>query len=155
MKTTLITFITLALAFVGTISTIDNPLEKHMITTKSAFDVNTTADKLVKVIESKGLNLFSKIDHAAGAQKADLELKPTTLLIFGNPRVGTLLMQCDQRVGYELPLKMLIWENEDGETTVGYNDPSMLGHHYDLGDCQQVLTNVKGALTGIVKEALQ
>ena len=125
-----------------------------MIINTSSFSVDETTDKLINVIEGKGLNLFSKVDHAAGAQKAELELRPTTLIIFGNPKVGTLLMQCDQRMGYELPMKMLVWENEAGETQVGYYDPLNFNEKYDLDNCQQVLGNVKNALAGIVKEAL-
>ena len=128
--------------------------EPTMIITKSSFDVSTTTDKLIEVIQGKGLNLFSKVDHAAGAQKADLDLRPTTLIIFGNPKVGTLLMQCDQKMGYELPMKMLVWENEAGETSVGYYDPLTQNDRYELDNCQQVLNNVKNALAGIVKEAL-
>ena len=126
-----------------------------MIINTSSFSVDETTDKLINVIEGKGLNLFSKVDHAAGAQKAELELRPTTLIIFGNPKVGTLLMQCDQRIGYELPMKMLVWENEAGETQVGYYDPLTFNEKYDLDNCQQVLGNVKNALAGIVKEALK
>ncbi|MEO1055056.1 MAG: DUF302 domain-containing protein [Bacteroidota bacterium] len=124
------------------------------IVTNSESDVVSTTDKLESIIKEKGLKLFSRIDHSAGAANVDLALNPTTLLIFGNPQVGTKLMQCDQRMGIELPMKILIWSDDSGVTKVGFFDPTEYTKKYDLSDCQEVLNKVKAALNGIVNAAV-
>lgn len=77
------------------------------------------------------MTVFTRIDHSAGAKKVDKELRPTELVIFGNPKVGTPLMQCVQTVAIDLPQKMLIWQDEAGTTWLSYNNPSYLAkrHH--------------------------
>ena len=120
-----------------------------MIEVKSKYSVSETVAKLKAVIEAKGLNLFAVIDHAAAAEKAGLELRPTTLVIFGNPKVGTLLMQSDQKMGLELPLKFLIYESENGETIVSYEDPEAYLVGYDLAERTEVIGNIKKALAGL------
>ena len=97
-----------------------------MIAVKSPFDVATTVDKLETVLKSKGMNIFGRVNHAEGAKKAELELRPTEVLIFGNPKVGTPLMNCSQSIAIDLPQKMLAWEDESGQVFLGYNDPMYL-----------------------------
>jgi uncharacterized protein (DUF302 family) len=94
--------------------------------------------RLREALDAHGLQLFARIDHATGARKAGVELNPNVLLIFGNTSVGTPLMQADPRVGVELPLRMLIWEDGDG-THVGYLDPRELADRYGLDGQQQTL----------------
>ena len=96
----------------------------EMINVKSVHSVAQTADRLEKVLEAKGMTLFTRIDHAAGAAKVGEELRPTELLIFGNPKVGTPLMQCSQTVAIDLPQKALIWEDNEGSVWFSYNDPA-------------------------------
>ncbi len=86
-------------------------------------DADKVEARLRETLDAHGLQLFARIDHAAGARKGDLELEPTVLLIFGNASVGSPLMQADPRVGIEFPLRMLIWQDPDG-THVGYLDPA-------------------------------
>ena len=120
---------------------------------KSPHTVEATVAKLNSILAEKGMNVFATIDHQEGATKAGLELRPTTLVIFGNPKVGTKLMQCDQSVGYALPLKMLIWQDEMGDTWVGYWDPIDLGKEYNLDSCAEVLIKVKNAMSNFAKAA--
>jgi uncharacterized protein (DUF302 family) len=94
--------------------------------------------RLREALDAHGLQLFARIDHATGARKAGVELNPNVLLIFGNTSVGTPLMQADPRVGVELPLRMLIWE-DGGGTHVGYLDPRELADRYGLDGQQQTL----------------
>jgi uncharacterized protein (DUF302 family) len=96
-----------------------------MVELTASGDADRVEARLREALEAHGLQLFARIDHAAGARKADVELEPDVLLIFGNVRVGTPLMQADPRVGIELPLRMLIWQDPDG-THVGYLDPQEL-----------------------------
>lgn len=108
--------------------------------------VEATVKKLTNILNSKGLKVFTVIDHKKGAQSASMDMRPTTVLIFGNPSVGTKLMNCDQRVGADLPMKYLVWQDESGKNWIGYWKPSLLAEKYDLGSCQAVLDKMDGAL---------
>ena len=124
-----------------------------MTTVKSSHSVSMTADKLTAVLESKGMNVFARINHAEGASKAGLELRPTEVVIFGNPKVGTPLMKCSQSIAIDLPQKMLVWEAEDGTVYVGYNDPAYLKTRHATEGCDQVFEKVSGALGNFAKAA--
>ena len=128
-------------------------LSASLITIKSAHDVSTTADRLEGILKNKGMNVFARIDHAAGAKKADMELRPTELVIFGNPKVGTPLMKCSQTMGIDLPQKALIWEDEKGDVWLGYNDQDDLAKRHAITGCDEVLTKVKGALANFAAAA--
>jgi uncharacterized protein (DUF302 family) len=97
-----------------------------LVTLKSAFPVKETVDRLVQRVEAKGLTVFCRIDHAANAVSAGLKLRPTEVLIFGNAKGGTPLMQAMQTIGIDLPLKALAWEDAAGQTWLAYNDPVWL-----------------------------
>ena len=124
-----------------------------MVKVRSAHDVATTADRLAGVVEKKGLTLFARVDHAAGARGVDLALRPTELLIFGNPRVGTPLMQCRQEVALDLPQKALIWEDAEGRVWIGYNAPAYLAQRHAVAGCDAVLEKIQGALAGLTGAA--
>jgi len=124
-----------------------------MIAVESPFDVATTVDRLEKVLKSKGMNIFGRVNHAEGAKKADLELRPTELLIFGNPKVGTPLMNCSQSIAIDLPQKMLAWEDESGQVYLGYNDPMYLKSRHESKGCDKVFENVSAALGNFAKAA--
>ncbi len=124
-----------------------------LITLKSAHSVQDTVDKLESVLKSKGMNVFGKVNHAEGAMKAGMELKPTQVVIFGNPKVGTPLMQCARSVAIDLPQKALIWEDDDGQVWLGYNDPAHLAKRHGIEGCDEVLKKVSGALGNFAKAA--
>ena len=117
-----------------------------MISIKSAHSVAVTADRLEKILTSKGMTVFKRIDHAAGAQKVGKTLRPTELVIFGNPKVGTPLMLCSQSVAIDLPQKALIWQDEAGQVWFSYNDPAYLALRHNIQGCDEVLKKVAGAL---------
>lgn len=117
-----------------------------MVTVESPHDVAKTMDKLVAVLESKGMNVFARINHAEGAKKVGMELRPTELVVFGNPKVGTPLMICSQSIAIDLPQKMLAWQDEDGKVHLGYNDPMHLKGRHDSKGCDEVFGKVSGAL---------
>src|SRR4030088_1694325 len=104
---------------------------QSMLTTRSTFGYAETVKRLIEAIASRGLTVFAQIDHAAAASEAGLELAPELVVLFGNPRAGTPLMQSDPRIGVELPLRMLVWEDGDG-ALLGYNDPRELAARYDV-----------------------
>ena len=116
------------------------------INVKSNHNVNETADRLEKVLKQKGMTVFNRINHAAGAQKVGKDLRPTELIIFGNPKVGAPLMQCSQSVGLDLPQKALIWEDDAGLVWFTYNAPRYLDNRHGLAKCGPVLKKVENAL---------
>ncbi len=111
-------------------------------------------DTLKEVVEEKGLKIFTEINHTKAAKEAGMELPAVQVLIFGNPKVGTALMQADPRIGLELPLRILIWD-KDGQTFIGYTNPESYGEKFDLKEQKEVLEKVHEALKGIVKTVVQ
>ncbi len=130
----------------------DKPMEP-LIKLESAYGVAQTITRLENMLEEKGMTIFARINHAEGAKKADMELRNTELLIFGNPKVGTPLMQCDQMIGIELPQKALAWEDEAGKTWLAYNNPEHMTKTYQLDECKKVIQNVTKALGNFTKYA--
>jgi len=104
-----------------------------LTTLRSGHDSPQTVARLVAEVEARGLQVFARIDHAAGAADAGLPLRPTTLVIFGAARGGTPLMQAAQTIGIDLPLKALAWQDASGDTWLSYNDLSWLAKRHGLG----------------------
>ena len=113
---------------------------------QSNYDVPTTATRLEGVLAESGMKVFARIDHASGAEKVGENLRPTELVIFGNPKVGTKLMQCSESVGIDLPMKALIWEDENGVTWIGYNQGGYMKSRYNLEGCDGVIEKINNAL---------
>lgn len=124
-----------------------------LIAVKSNHSVVTTADKLEAVLNDKGMKVMNRVNHQAGAESAGLELRPTELVIFGNPKAGTPLMQCAQSVAVDLPQKALIWEDENGQVWLGYNDPAYLKARHEIEGCDAALAKVSGALAKFAEAA--
>ena len=120
---------------------------------QSAHDVSTTADKLTAALEAKGLTVFARIDHAAGAAKVGMELDPTELVIFGNPKLGTVLMHCGPTTAIDLPLKALVWQDAEGKVWLGYNTPEYLAERHGLQGCGKPLGKMGGALAKFAEVA--
>src|SRR5215472_15622818 len=123
-----------------------------MVELTASGDADQIEARLREALDAHGLQLFARIDHAKGARMADIELGPNVLLIFGNTHVGTPLMQADPRVGIELPLRMLIWQDPDG-TRVGYLDPRELADRYALDGQQPTLERQAAVLTTLAAAA--
>ena len=104
-------------------------------------------------IDRRGLTVFARIDHAANATAAGLELRPTTVVIMGNPAAGTRLMQCDQQTAFELPLRVMVWEDGDGRPWISYTSTAFLARMYAMTPCLGVLDRVDAALTSLAREA--
>jgi len=103
-----------------------------IITIQSGFPVKETINRLISIIESRDMKVFARIDHADNAIKQGLTLRPTELIIFGNPKAGTLLMQDKQISGIDLPLKALAWEDEQGKSWLSYNDTNWIAERHAL-----------------------
>jgi uncharacterized protein (DUF302 family) len=115
-------------------------------------DVASVVDRLTAGLRDRGVEVFATIDHAAGARAAGLDLPDEVLLVFGNPAVGTALMQADPRSGVDLPLRMLVW-SQDGATQLAYQDPAVLADRYEVGSERATLDRLRGLLVQLVAEA--
>lgn len=124
-----------------------------LVAVKSTYGARETMDRLEGLLKAKGLTIFARVDHAAGAAKISKKLRPTEVLIFGNPQGGTPFMECSQTAGIDLPLKALVWEDESGQTWLGYNDPAFLAARHGAAQCPAV-ANLKMALAGFAQEAV-
>lgn len=125
-----------------------------LVAVKSPHSVKDTLDRLELVAKGRGLNVFLRVDHAAGAQKIGKTLRPTELLVFGNPQGGTPLMECAQTAGIDLPLKALAWQDAAGQVWLGYNDPRFLAARHAAGDCA-VVPNLGKAIEALAAEAVR
>lgn len=112
-----------------------------------------TMTRLEGIVKERGLNVFARIDHAAGATKIGKTLRPTELLIFGNPQGGTPLMECAQTAGIDLPLKALVWTNDAGKVMLSYNDPEYLAKRHGAANCPAV-ENLKKALGSMAQATI-
>lgn len=117
-----------------------------IIKIKSNHNVTETINKLETVLNKKGMTIFKRVDHTAGADKVGLKLRPTELLIFGNPKVGTPLMLCAQTAALDLPQKALAYEDENGQVWLAYNDPTYVVQRHDLKGCDKAVEKVTNAL---------
>jgi uncharacterized protein (DUF302 family) len=126
-----------------------------LVNMSSHYSVDTTADRFVAAAEKAGLNIFARIDHAAGASKVGKSLRPTQLIIFGSPKVGTALMTSDQRIGIDLPLKVLAWQDAEGKVWLSYNSPDYLFARFSIEDRPEVKKKISGALAKLAKAATQ
>jgi uncharacterized protein (DUF302 family) len=138
----------LAALALGAATTLSFAAADGLVAVKSPHNAKMTMDKFEAVAKERGLNIFARIDHAAGAQKVGKTLRPTEVLIFGNPAGGTPMMECAQSAGIDLPLKALAWEDAQGQAWLGYNDPAWLAKRHEAGSCP-VVENLTKALKGL------
>ena len=124
-----------------------------IVTVTSAVSFDSTLARLERAATAKGLTVAAKIDHAAAAQRAGLTLRPTTLVIAGNPAAGTPLMLADQTMAVELPLRFLVWQGDDGKARVSYDPIKSIAARHKLGGRDELLARMTTAIEGIVQEA--
>jgi uncharacterized protein (DUF302 family) len=125
-----------------------------LITIPSSYEPKQTMNRLEAEVKAKGMTVFARIDHAAGAAAVGLALRPTEVLIFGNAKGGTPLMQSVQTIGIDLPLKALVWQDASGATWLSYNDPSWLAKRHGLGhEAEAAVGAITAALSAVTKAA--
>jgi uncharacterized protein (DUF302 family) len=128
--------------------------ENGLTTVPSLHSAKDTMDRLEAEVKAKGMTVFARIDHAAGAKEAGMQLRPTELLIFGNAKGGTPLMQALQTTGIDLPLKALVWEDPGGKVWLSYNEPAWIAQrHGDAASVGEVTSRLAGALASLAKAA--
>ena len=120
---------------------------------QSQHSVAATVGKLEAIFQKKGITVFAKIDHQAGAKSVGQEIPATTVIIFGNPKLGTPLIQCAPQVAIDLPQKMLVNEDAKGEVWISYNKPAYLAKRHEIKGCEKALAKTAGALKKIVGKA--
>jgi uncharacterized protein (DUF302 family) len=124
-----------------------------LITSQSQFGAKETAARLEAEIKQRGMAVFARIDHAALAVEAGLSLRPTEVILFGNPRGGTPLMQANQTIGIDLPLKALVWEDASGKAWLTYNDAAWLANRHQITGVEQVIAALNQALGNIASKS--
>ncbi len=127
--------------------------DEGLETIRSAHSVDSTMQRLVAALESKGMRIFARVDHTGGARGVGKTLRPTELLIFGNPKVGTPLMQCAQTAAIDLPQKALVWEDADGQVWLAYTAPTYLAQRHGMTGCKEALAKVSTALANFARAA--
>ena len=144
----------LALAMTLATTGITPALAADLVERKSQHTVAETIDRLEAGVTAAGATVFARIDHAAGAKKVNADLRPTEVLIFGNPALGTPAMQDGQTAGLDLPLRVLAYENATGEVIVAYHDPASLAQMHGLPADAAYLAKMTGALDGLTGKAI-
>jgi len=125
-----------------------------LVTLQSAHDFKTTLQRLQHALDEKRIAVFARIDHAAGAADVGLSLRPTTLLVFGNPTAGTPLMQAVQTTAIDLPLKALVWQDANGAVRVSYNAPTWIAARHDLrGRAGETVAALAAGLEALLRDA--
>lgn len=127
--------------------------EDRLVAKKSAHSVTVTLDRLSEGLKTRGIGIAARIDHAAAAAKVGQTLKPTQLLIFGNPRLGTPLMQSNRAIGIELPMKVLAWEDDSGQVWLAYVKREVLKSEYSVRSHDDTFREMGQALERLTDEA--
>jgi uncharacterized protein (DUF302 family) len=131
----------------------DNPADTGLVTLPSAHGVAETVERLKSLLAQKGIELFAHIDHAAAAKKVGLSLRPTQVLIFGNPRAGTPLMQSRQTIGLDLPLRALVWEDEAGKVWLTFRSVEALARQHHVTGQDQTVKALEDGLAALARAA--
>ena len=129
------------------------PIIEGLTSIRSSFGPKETMDRLEAEIRAQRMTVFARIDHAGGAALVGLKLAPTELIIFGNARGGTPLMQSVQTVGIDLPLKALVWEDTAGKTWLSYNEPRWIAQRHSVANAEQVVSKLAAALSAMARKA--
>jgi uncharacterized protein (DUF302 family) len=147
MKTALLTILVVLIISVPVYAV------EGMIDVASSFGVEETGDRLANVLKEKGMTIFNRVKHSDAAKNVGIKLRETELIIFGNPKVGSPLMKCQQSVAIDLPQKALIWKDSEGKVWISYNNPGYLVKRHNISNCEEVISKIEKALAGISKAA--
>ena len=125
-----------------------------VVNVKSKFSVTHTADRFIGIAKKKGMSIMAHVKHSKGAKSVGIDIKPTELIIFGNPKVGSPLMACKRSIAIDLPQKMLVWEDLAGQVWLTYNDPVYIANRHKVSeDCRGGLKKIAGALDKLSHKA--
>lgn len=129
--------------------------KESLISVESKYSVKETADRFVSILENKGLTLFARIDHQKNGASVNLELRETEVIIFGNPKAGTPLMQCSQQAAIDLPQKALVWKGADHKVWLSYNNPEYIKQRHNIKGCDKVIAKISNILSALTDAAVK
>ncbi len=124
-----------------------------LVSRESKFGVKETIDRLASELEKRGMKVAARIDHAAGAKSAGMEMPPTEVVMFGNPKLGTPLMLSAPSIAIDLPMRMVAWQDKAGKVWIGYTAPDTLKQRYGISDRDEQFKAMSGALDALAKAA--
>lgn len=124
-----------------------------IIQVPSDFSVSLTSQRMVSLLKGKGMTIFNRVKHSDAAKQAGVTLRDTELIIFGNPKVGSSLMKCEQKVALDLPQKVLIWEDAMAKVWISYNDPRYLEQRHSISGCESVIAKIEKVLASTAQSA--
>jgi uncharacterized protein (DUF302 family) len=145
----------LPFAFASAVCSLQVNADDGIIQVPSPYNAGETIDRLESVLKAKGMTIFTRISHSEGARKAGFELRPTELLVFGNPKAGTPLMLCSQSAALDLPQKALAYEDETGKVWLAYNDPGYIAARHHMIGCEDSIRRITAALAAFAASATQ
>jgi len=128
-------------------------LSQALIVHESKFSVKETLDRLATELNTRGMKVASRVDHAAGAKTVGMDMPPTEVVMFGNPKLGTPLMLSAPSIAIDLPMRMVAWQDKAGKVWIGYTSPDMLKERHRIKDRDEVFNAMAGALDGVAKAA--
>ena len=131
----------------------DEESVEGLVVTPSHYSVKQTLDRLETILKKKGITIALRWSHDAKAKSVGIPLRPTELLIFGNPKLGSHMFTSEQTAGIDFPLKALAWQDEDGKVWLGYNDPEYIAERHHIENRDEVVTKMRGALETFSKYA--
>lgn len=146
--------ILIALSLIALIPTASMAADKGMVNKKSQYSVKVTLDRLENVLRKKGITIVTRWSHHAGAKKADIPLRPTELLLFGNPKLGSHFFTSNQTAGIDLPMKALAWKDKKGQVWLTYNDPSYIANRHSINNRAKIVNKMTGALNKLTNVAI-
>ena len=146
--------ILIALSLIALIPTASMAADKGMVNKKSQYSVKVTLDRLEKVLRKKGITIVTRWSHHAGAKKAGIPLRPTELLLFGNPKLGSHFFTSNQTAGIDLPMKALAWKDKKGQVWLTYNDPSYIANRHGINNRAKIVNKMTGALNKLTNVAI-
>lgn len=126
-----------------------------LIMKRSPYSVSETIKRLENLLRKKGFTIFAIVDHWAGAKKSGIKLRPTKLLIFGNPKVGSHFFTSKQTAGIDLPMKALAWKDAKGKVWLAYNDPKYIAKRHGIGNRAEIVKKMTGALNNFTNAAVK
>ena len=142
------------LSLIALIPAISVAGDKGLINKKSQHSVKVTLDRLENVLRKKGITIVTRWSHHAGAKKAGIPLRPTELLLFGNPKLGSHFFTSNQTAGIDLPMKALAWKDKEGQVWLTYNDPSYIANRHGINDREKIVKKMTGALNKLTNVAI-
>lgn len=128
--------------------------DNGLVMKKSPHSASKTLDRLQAVLDKKGIRVFARISHKDNAAGVNLKLRPTELLIFGNPKLGTHFFTSNQTAGIDLPMKAMAWEDDKGQTWLAYNDPAWIANRHNIKDRAKIVKKMTGALNKMTDKAI-